>query len=140
MRSGNLRTGQCLAFVLLLAPVLVQPKGLEVQDNKWTKSESKREAGVFDNLVTDKNPKKRSPNVAAAVAAPTGDASVDQSLKLLNDNALDAPATGTTLADESTSGGDSRLMWGILASLCVVGAGLTGFGYYWSHTRRVASW
>ncbi len=53
---------------------------------------------------------------------------------------LDASVTGTTLADESTSGGNSHLMWGILASLCAVGAGLTCFGYYWSNTRRVASW
>ena len=136
MRSVSLQSGRCLMLVLLLAPVLVRPKGLEFQKNEWTEGQAKQEGGKYDNLAPE-NPKNPSASPNPGAAAHSGNFTVDRSLQLLGDDATDPAAT---MADGSTSGSGGRWIWAILGSLCVAGLGLASFSYYWSHMRRVASW
>jgi hypothetical protein len=124
-------------LVLLLAPVClcgsarlalargtpVTSKSLKIDDSKWTAAEAKQEDGRFDNLV-DKQTKK------PAALAQSSNATANPQ----------ADAASDTSAAGSTSEGGSGWVWAILASLLVVGGGLTCFGYYWSNMRRVASW
>jgi hypothetical protein len=125
MRSANLRYGHCfLMAAVLLAPVLVQPQGLEFEDNDWIASGSKRHAVSKSKTV-----------VSPVINDPT----IDRSLKLLNDG-TDLSAVATIIPDGSTSGEDSHWMWAIVASLCVAGAGLACFSYYWLNMRRATSW
>ncbi len=140
VKSVDLRLGRCLMLALLLAPVVVRPKGLEFEENEWTSGEAKRESGVYDNLA-DKNPKKRSATSSQpANAGAINDPTIDRSLRLLDDDPSDPSATGAPMAEGSTNGGNSLWIWGILGSMCVAGVGLACFSYYWSHMRRVASW
>jgi hypothetical protein len=139
MPSVDLRLGRCLMLALLLAPVVVRPKGLEFEENEWTSGEAKRESGLYDNLA-DKNTKKRATTSKPATVGSINDPTIDRSLRLLDDDATDPSATGAPVAEGSTSGGNSLWMWGILGSLCMAGVGLACFSYYWSHMRRVPSW
>jgi hypothetical protein len=124
MWSANLRYGHCfLMAAVLLAPVLVQPQGLEFEDNDWIASGSKRDAVSKSKTVT-------SPVIS--------DSTIDRSLRLLEDG-TDLSAA-ETIADRSTSGENSHWMWAIVASLCVAGVGLACFSYYWSNMRRTTSW
>jgi hypothetical protein len=141
MRSVSLKSGRCLLLVLLAASLSmccfggvvfakgtpVTSKSLKNDDSKWISSEAKQEQGVFDNLV-DKN--KRKP---AATPVALADSSPYATTNPQANAASDPSASGS-------SEGGSGWVWAILASLFVVGGGLTCFGYYWSNMRRVASW
>jgi hypothetical protein len=106
----------------------VTSKSLKNDDSKWISSEAKQEQGVFDNLV-DKNKRK-----SAVTPAALADSSPYGATNPQANAASDPSASG------STNEGGSGWVWAILASLFVVGGGLTCFGYYWSNMRRVASW
>jgi len=144
MPSVSLKSGRCLMVALLLAPVSmcwcggvvfargapVTSKSLKIDDSQWSSAETKQENGRFDNLV-DKGKKQPAAKLADsssyATASPATDAANDT-------------AGGSTSDGGSTSEGGSPWVWGILASLFVVGGGLTCFGYYWSNMRRATSW
>ena len=141
MALVSLKSGRSLMLVLLLAPVClcgsarlalargtpVTSKSLKIDDSKWTAAEAKQEDGRFDNLV-DKQAKKPVAKTTAT-AEPSYATAGSQ-----------ATAADDTPAGGSTSESGSGWVWAILGSLCVVGGGLTCFGYYWSNVRRVASW
>ncbi|HEX4144323.1 MAG TPA: hypothetical protein VHY91_12515 [Pirellulales bacterium] len=141
MPSVGFKSSRRLTLVLLLTPLCiclnagvvlargepVRPKTLQLDDSKWTSTESKHQQGMFDNLV-DKQPKK--PLAKSAAIADSSDATeIPQT-----ETASDSSAGG------STSDSGTGWVWAILGSLLVVGGGLTCFGYYWSNVRRVASW
>ena len=108
---------------VLLAPVLVQPQGLEFEENEWVGSGPKRDTVA------------KSKTVPSAVIE---DRSSERALGLLNDGA--DSATAATLAAGSSEGEGSPWMWAILASLCVAGVGLAGFSYFRSNGRHATSW
>ena len=135
MFSVSLRSGHCLMFVVLLAPVLVQPDGLKFEDNEWTSTDAKRDRSTFDKAkALDANAKTQASKPATAIT----DTTDDRSLRLLN--ATDLSVADTAVTDEAVSDGDSGRIWGVVASLCVAGVGLAGLGYYRSHARHMASW
>jgi hypothetical protein len=117
----------CSAKVVLARGTPVSPKSLQIDDSKWTSGEAKQESGRYDDLIEKT---KRSP-----VAPPERTANASP-----YEPGSEQANTASDTSSSSTSEGESRWVWGILATLCVVGGGLTCFGYYWSNMRRVTTW
>jgi hypothetical protein len=132
MLSDKLRVGRWLMFVVLLAPVYVRPKGIQVEKNEWSTGEAKEKAGRFDKEV-DKTPKKN----RSSTGVSRGDSNYDPASELDDDPLAVDSSAATNLAENSSNGG---WMWGILASLCVAGLGLACFSYYWSRSRNASAW
>jgi hypothetical protein len=139
MRSLSLQSCRMLMFVLILAPVFVNPKQIQKQDSDWTKGEAKTKAGRFDNAVS-KDDAKAQAKTAEMMENRLNDTSDDELGASINDPFAAKPTIAVALVDDSASSGDTRWIWIILAALCTVGAGLTGFGYYWSRTRNAPGW
>lgn len=135
------RFGRChwLMFAVLLAPVYVRPKGIEVDKNDWANNEAKAQSGRFDKMV-DKSGKKTN-----AVPSPSTDATPAftsvVAAELDNDPLAEDPAPAATeLASDSTSTGTAGWFWAVLGTLCVAGGGIAAFSYYWSRTRNASAW
>ncbi len=135
MRSVSLRSGHCLVFVLLLAPVLVQPNNLEFEDNAWISPDTQQNGRRLDKMKSaNRNATTQPVQPPSVIEDPT----IDRTLRLLD--ATDPSMSEITPMDGSMSQGGSSWIWAIVASLCVAGAGLACFSFYWSHTRRMTSW
>jgi len=111
----------------------VTRKGLEFEDNKWAKGEDKTEQGRFDNLVSRDKKKPNATTAATTTDEPREYGTVSYKPTPTADAASD-------LGPDASSQSGNGLVWAILGTLLVGGAGLACFGYYWSNVRRVASW